>query len=231
MPTSNGERKRSSIQVVLSERFDSVLYPIEIIDLFDRLPEFGWVVSRRMDEQGTLRLRDAPSKGNVRLVIDTANKTLGVSGNDLTETLNEYRGLRSLIRELIEFPPQVVTDYVEFRYTGSISGETNPPQVFSAWWGEYDRAINLGEFLGERLPSDAGPLSPYGIRFAPSGIDANRPNWTEFSITPSNIAGHKYYLFDLLFRHEDAALAERVAESADEILDSALARLENPDGN
>jgi hypothetical protein len=104
-------------------------------------------------------------------------------------------------------------------------------QVFPAWWGEYARATKLGEFLGDQLPSGAPSLRPYGIRFAPVGLDANRPNWAELVITPLNISGHQYYHFDLIFRNEDPAVTEGVAESADELLDSTLVRLENPNGN
>jgi len=217
--------------VSLIERFDAVLYPVDMLALLDHLPELGWVVRRRMTEEGSLNLRGAPTKGNTHLRSDPGNKTLGVAGNDLAEVLTTFRELKGLVETLFEFPPEVTTDYLEFRYVGWIRRESNPTEVFSSWWDGNQRVSQLGDFLQARLPNDASTLSPYGIKFAPARLEPNRPRWTELSITPQNIAGNHRYYFDLLFRHEDRTVCEGVAESADQLLDTTINMLETPDGH
>lgn len=214
-------------EAALIERFDSVLYPVDIPTLLDRLPELGWLVSRRADDQrGSISLTDAPTKGNSKLRMDVGNKTLGVVSNDLNETLETYRELRQSIRELGELAPEVRTDYVEFRYSGWIRGQASPVQAFSSWGSGDERVVALGRQLGTRLPTDVETLSPYGIRFSPAGLDANRPNWAELSIVPLSTSGTQLYSFDLLFRNEDWETVESVAEAADNLLGSVIGTLE-----
>lgn len=213
-------------QATLIERFDSVLYPVDITTLLDRLPELGWLVPRRADDEQGISLTDAPTKGNSRLRINMGNKTLGVTSNDLNETLETYRELRQSIRDLGELSPEVRTDYVEFRYIGWIKGQSSPVQVFSSWWSGYERVVALGKHLGTCLPTEVEALSPYGIRFSPAGLDANRPNWAELSLVPLSTAGTQLYSFDLLFRNEDSKTVESVAETAHDLLESAIRTLE-----
>ena len=178
------------------------------------------------EERGGITLTDTPSKGNTRLRLNLGGKLLGVASNDLSEAIATYRELRVLVRELGDLPPKVRTDYVEFRYIGWIRGQASPVQVFSSWWSGNERVAALGTYLGNHLPSDAETLSPHGIRFAPSGSEANRPNWAELLVTPLNTAGTELYHFDLLFRNEESATTESVAESADDLLDSVIRTLE-----
>ena len=223
MATTNWQRQIRQVRLI--ERFDAVLYPIDLFGLFDRLPSEGWIVQRSEEEERGL-LVTPPVKGNVQLRVDQLNKILGISGKDIAETLSNYRAIRALSREFLRPSSMVQTDYVEFRYIGTIEGRNSPLDVFARWWAMNGRISRLGELLSERLPSDAKLMSPYGIRFAPIGLDANRPNWSELAIFPDAIAGQSRYSFDLLFRNEDSEITERVAESADEIIESTLKVLE-----
>ena len=220
----------NTTQANIMERFQAVLYPIDIGVLWDRLPELGWLVRRRMTQEGVISLRDAPSKGNTQLLLDQGNKTVGVAGNDLAEAIASFRELNGLLRELFDFPAEVSTDYVEFRYIGWIKNGSDPTEILASWWGDHNRSSHLGNKLARLLPSDAAALLPYGVRFAPNALDANRRNWVEVNITPQSIAGSHRYHFDLLFRNQDIETTMQVAESADEILNIALTTLEHPDG-
>lgn len=214
-------------QATLIERFRAVLYPIDLVTLFDLLPQQSWIVpSRRFDEQGNQRLDTLPSKGNARLRADPGNKTIGVDGNDVSEVLKVFRELREFVRKTHDLSPEVVTDYVEFRYIGWAKGSSNPAETFRAWWGGSERVSSFGALLAKYLPAHGNAFGPYGLRFALSGLDANRPNWGEVQIVPQNISGHLRYAFDILFRDEVAAVAEGVAEQADDLLRAALRHLE-----
>lgn len=225
VPSPSRQTARYIREASLIERFDAVLYPIDAIALLDRLPELGWLVARQFDDQGAITFRDTPSKGNARLRIDTGNKTLGVTSNDMGETLAVFKELRDFTRQQFHLPPGVTSDYVELRYIGWIVDGTTPVEVFSSWWSHSQRVLDLGRFLGQRLPSDAEMLIPYGIRFAPYGLDANRPNWAEITITPVAFGGHQRYHFDLIYRNEEFSKTEKVAEAADEIIDATLMQL------
>lgn len=220
MPKSEWERV--SLRVALIERFRSVLYPVNLLPLLDRVPELGWVVEERVEDEQGIRTK-APRRGNLRLAIDQANKTLGVDGNDVADVLAGYRELRETARELSDYGPSVQTDYVEFRFIGQARKQgVVPTEVFAQWWSSIEQADTLGRLLGEALPSDAGGLAPYGLRFAPAGLDANRPNWTELTIGPVNTAGHARFHFDLLYRNQDSEVTEKIAEAAEVLIERAL---------
>ena len=68
------------IHTALVRRYGAAHYPIDLALLFSRLPEAGWLVSEGIASLQDGRSDQVPSKGNVRLMIDIGNKTLGVSG-------------------------------------------------------------------------------------------------------------------------------------------------------
>jgi hypothetical protein len=117
----------------------------------------------------------------------------------------------------MDVSPTWGTDYLEFRYIGWMKGKSSPVQVFASWWSGNERVSRLGTSLADCLPTDAASMGPYGVRFAPSGLDANRPNWSELTIIPQNVAGNTRYTFYLIYSNQDRSITERVAESADDI--------------
>ena len=214
--------EREVFRATLMERFDSVLYPINLFALLDRLPELGWVVEDRVDDEEGLRVKP-PKRGNLRVLIGQEHKTLGVTGNVLSEVVVGYQELLDAARELTDFSPLVTTDYVELRYVGQTKRRNvKPTEALGQWWSRTGYASDLGSRLAELLPSDSTTLAPYGLKFAPAGVDANRSNWTELTLQPVSIAGHVRFHFDLLYRHQDAAVTVGVAESADTAIDLAL---------
>ncbi|MDO8614437.1 MAG: hypothetical protein Q7T33_01715 [Dehalococcoidia bacterium] len=212
-------------RVALSRCFRSVLYPVNVVAVLDRLPELGWVVEERVEEENSIRI-GAPKKGNLRLQLDQSAKTLGVVGDDLAQALIAYRELMQAASDVSSYTSGIGTLYVEFRYLGDAHGDkVNPLEVFARWWGGAERVESFGSEIAKDLPSDASRMIPYGIRLAPEGNDANRPNWTELTIAPSNTSGETKFHFDLLFRNESSAKTEEVAENADAIIRRALAQL------
>jgi hypothetical protein len=224
--TNSNQHAHRLRHVGLVERFDATLYPFDLLFLFDRLPGLGWIVGDRIDDpDGGARVR-APVKGNVRLQIDQLNKTLGVSGRSVLETLDAYHEIRTLAFEISSLAPMVDTDYLEFRYTGEVPAlGASPPQAFSRWWKQNAGAAGLTSALSEDLPGDA-PIGIYGLRLAPDGLDANRPNWAELTLTPVNNTGHSDYQFDLIYRHTNPSLVEQVAQKAEAIVNKLIEQIE-----
>ena len=220
MPQTNWER--TPLRVTLLERFDSVLYPVNLLPLLDRVPQLGWVVEERIEDDQGIRTKP-PKRGNLRLLMDQASKTLGVAGNDVADVISGYRELRKAARELSDYSPTVETDYVELRYIGQMRKQgVDPTEVLGRWWSGVDRIDGLGRLLADSLPSNATAFAPYGIRFAPSGLDANRQNWAELTLVPVNTAGRARFHFDLLYRNEESEVTEGVAERADDLIERVL---------
>ena len=216
-----------AVEFYITERFDSVLYPLDVRSLIDRLPEHGWVVPKFRVEEEAISYEGPPTRGNTRLRLDTGNKTLGVSGNTISEVLSGFRELRELAMEGLELAPGVRSQYTELRYRGWVSDGSNPVEILTSWWASAEQVSQLGRFLGGRLPGDAERLTQYGIKFAPTGQDPNRANWVELSIQPVNYAGNQRYSVELLFRHADTTRVEQVAEEIEELLTATLERLQS----
>jgi len=214
--------ERIPLRVTLLERFDSVLYPVNLLPLLDRVPELGWVVEERVEDEQGIRTK-TPKRGNLRLIMDQGNKTLGVTGNDIADVVAGYRELRQAAQEVSDYSPTVETDYVEFRYIGQVRRQgVNPTDVLGRWWSGIDKAEKLGRLLADSLQSDAETFAPYGIRFAPHGLEPNRQNWAEFTVVPVNTAGQARFHVDMLYRNEKSEVTEAVAEAADDLIERVL---------
>lgn len=215
-------------RVTLIARFVAVLYPIDLGMLLDRLPESGWIVSRQLDPVGGGEtINETPTKGNTKLRFDQSNKTLGVSGNNIDETLQGYQELMHLVNDPVQVGVDSDIHYVELQIIGRLESQRSPDEVFSAWWSAHSQVSDVGNFLASKMPSDSESMGQRGIRFASAGIDANRPNWAELTIYPDNIASNRRYYFNLIYRNVNSAVTEGVTESSVEILRSTIRRLEN----
>ena len=213
-------------RVDLIERYAAVLYPVDVSLLLDRLPEKGWVVHATMSGGNVLADGQLATRGNVQLVISTDNKTLGVRGNDPTETVQAYRELQSVTQQISRFPPGVSTDYVEVRYVGWAERGSNPSETLASWWDRFDALRSLSKIASDRLPVEGGRFAQYAVRLTPFGQDAQRQNWAELLVSPQSTSGHSRYHFDLIYRHGDSAVAEKVAEGGEDLVKAILDHIE-----
>lgn len=211
--------------VRLVARYDAVLYPFDVMQLLGLLPQKGWVVPTKRTE-GAVSLEAQPSKGGMRLRFDQGNKTLGVEGGDLAEVLTGFKDVIQFAESLGELPPEVKTDFVEFQYVGRIKAKRNPVEVMSSHFNDSPRVAKVTAALKHLLPVLGEGLGLYSLHLAPRGLEPNRPEWAELTISPTNIYGNDQYHFDLIFRSEDRAAAEQVAENAHDILKALIREIE-----
>ena len=210
------------------ERFLAVLYPFPIERVLDLLPEQGWIVPFGSRDEGSVQLSGSVTKGNVRLVFDLNMKTFGVRGIDPQETVSEFKTVSAFVLDRFGLGPEVQTYFTELRFvgiadTGSKRRES-APEALDRWWAGHERSATLAERMATLLPGD--PLAAYGIRMATKGKDANRPEWTELTISPSPTSGTRFYNFDLLYRSADRTRVESVAGTARDIVAAAIDELE-----
>lgn len=169
MATPNAPVQRHITQVLLVECYQSVLFPVDASLLLDRMPELGWIVPNRVQEEGGMRLAAPPAKGNNRLHFDQPGKSVGVIGRELGDTIAAFREVKTLIRTLFDVGSGIPTQYTEFRYLGWVKDNSDPIDVLTRWGATHDRASRIGSLLAKRLPSDSETMSPYSIRLLLQG--------------------------------------------------------------
>ncbi|MCH8062528.1 MAG: hypothetical protein IH861_08495, partial [Chloroflexi bacterium] len=131
--------------VTMIARYNTVLYPIDLSMLLDQLPESGWIVSRKFDTVGSGQtLDELPTKGNTRLRFDQGNKTIGVAGSDIEETLQTYKELMELIKDSEQLGVDGNIHYVELRIIGKIGSRKSPENVLSQWWSAHSDVSDIG---------------------------------------------------------------------------------------
>lgn len=212
--------------VSLVERFDCVLFPFDLMFLFDRLPEAGWIVGERIDEAATESIRvKAPVKGNLRLRVDQSTMLLGIHGRELESLVEEFERLRELAIEVSPPAPEVKTHYVEFRCVGEVRSDRPPSTSFQEWWNGSENISGLVNSLADLMPPGE-LLSPYGVRLSTPGVDANRPDWFEIAIVPVNNTGHTDYSFDFLYRNKEVDRVFGMVGHCESIIETLLSSIE-----
>ena len=210
------------------EKFAAVLYPFPLDMLFERLPEKGWIVEFSERDESSTKLAAPPSKGNVKVLADQSARTLGVRGIEMTETLEAFKELRDYAMQTFGLPPEVGSYYTELRYVGSVRvgdhGARSLPEILDDWWKGHPKADAFGHVLEQWIPGES--IGAYGIRMASRRVDPNRPNWTELTISPLAVSGHRYYRFDLLYRNASQSLVHALAERVSDLISAAASELE-----
>jgi hypothetical protein len=184
------------ISVRLVERFMNVLYPVEIPLLLRLLPNIGYVVPKKV-LKGVVEPGEALAiKGNVELVFNQDNKTLGVEGRDVTEVVEGFKELRSFWIEQLAPSPSAETHYVELGGQGIIESRNNPTSVFSEFWAGFERMQKLSKTIGFDVVN-------YGLRLVPQNVDPNNIEWFDLRIQPQVISSENHYYINIVWRSKD----------------------------
>ncbi len=121
----------------LVERFANVLYPFEAADLFRRLPKLGYIVAERILFGARVEVgKPIATKGDVELVMNQDNKTLGIMGRDIESVLTEFKNLREFWTKYLDPSPNTSTHYVEINCSAWAKAQRSPLQAFdpTAWY-------------------------------------------------------------------------------------------------
>ncbi|MFH1485003.1 MAG: hypothetical protein ABIH46_02935, partial [Chloroflexota bacterium] len=173
-------------QVLVSERFSSVLYPLDTLELLKQLPAIGYVVPELVLRGTPEQSKPIASKGDVELLINQDNKTIGVRGRDTERTVECFRELRKFYLERLDPSPGLATHYVEFDGQGWARSKANPKEILSRFWADYPPLRDLGRILETEVTN-------FGLQLAPSNRDPNDPNWFHISVEPLVFSSSKRY--------------------------------------
>ena len=206
-----------SVSVI--QRFSSVLYPLDTYELLRQAPTIGYVVSdlvlRGIMEAG----KPAAQKGDIELLVNQDNKTLGVKGRDVDEAITAFKELQAFYIERLDPSPGLATQYVEFDGQGWAKSGHNPTTAFASFWSDFVPLQDLGSALGE-------DVSHFGIELVPPNRDPNTAEWFHITINPFVPSAAKRYVFRFLWRDPDVeGMLSKVAHTED-ILRKLIRKIE-----
>jgi hypothetical protein len=206
-------------QVRVVERFMNVLYPIEIPVLLRLLPNIGYVVSRKV-LKGVVEPGEALAvKGNMELVFNQDNKTLGVEGREVSEVVDGFNELRSFWLEQCTPLPSAETHYIELGGQGVIESHNNPTDVFSEFWAKFEVMQKLSKTVGEDVVN-------FGLRLVPKNIDPNNTEWFDLRIQPQVISSANRYYINIVWRSKDREAALNNFGKVNEIVVALIREIE-----
>lgn len=207
------------ISVRLVERFMNVLYPIEIPLLLRLLPNIGYVVPQKI-LKGVVEPGEALAvKGNVELIFNQDNKTLGVEGRDVSEVVEGFNELRSFWMEQFDPSPSAETHYVELGGQGIIKSHNNPTGVFSEFWARSEMMQKLSRTVGFDVVN-------FGLRLVPQNIDPNNTEWFDLRIQPQVISSANHYYINIVWRSKDMDTALNNFGKVNEIIGALIREVE-----
>ena len=207
------------ISVRLVERFRNVLYPIDIPMLLRLLPNIGYVVPEKglkgvIEPGGALAI-----KGNLELILNQDNRTLGVSGRDVSEVLEGFNELRSFWTVHLNPSPSAETHYIELGGEGIISSQNNPSRVFSEFWGRFDIMQKLSGIVGLDVTN-------FGFRLVPRNIEVNNTEWFDLRIQPQVISSANQYYINIVWRSKDMEVALNSFTKVNDKIDALIRKIE-----
>jgi len=206
-----------SVSVI--QRFSSVLYPLDTFELLKQAPTIGYVVSD-LALRGTLEAgKPAAQKGDIELVGNQDNKTIGVKGREVDKSIAAFKELQIFYMERLDPSPGLATHYIEFDAQGWAKSGHNPTAVFTSFWSDFAPLQELGSVLGE-------DVSNFGIELVSPNKDPNTAEWFHILIKPLIPSAVKRYVVRFTWRGPDVdAMLSKFAKTED-ILRRLIRRIE-----
>lgn len=207
-------------QVSIIERFSSVLYPLDILELLRQIPTIGYIVPELLLRRGTAEEgKPLATKGDIELLINQDNKTIGVRGRDSEKVNAAYQELRAFWLEHLDPSPGLATQYLEFDGQGWAKAKISPIAVCSTFWANY---LPLREF-GKLLETE---VTNFGLQLTPPNKDPNGPDWFHIYVEPLIVSSDKRYRIRYLYRSPEPEIFLKKLPQIDKALQKILLRLE-----
>jgi len=205
----------------LVERFANVLYPIDLFELLRQLPNAGYIVPQRIFK-GVIEPGEAAAlKGNVELVANQDNKTLGIEGHEIgpAEIIDSFNELRSFWHEHLDSSQNTETHYLELTGEGLVKTGKNPVKVFGQYWAQFSKMQALNKILGCEV-------SNFGLRLSPINVEPNSADWFDVRIQPLVVSSTKCYHVNLVWRNRDINKAIKAFSKTDDTIANLILEVE-----
>jgi hypothetical protein len=205
----------------LVERFANVLYPIDLFELLRQLPSAGYIVPQKT-LKGIVEPGEAAAlKGNIELVANQDNKTLGIEGHEISpaEIIDSFNKLRSFWHEHLDSSQNTETHYLELTGEGLVKTGKNPVKVFGQYWAQFSKMQELNKILGFEA-------SNFGLQLTPTNTDPNSANWFDVRIHPLIVSSTNCYYVNLVWRNEDIDKAIKTFSKMDDTIANLILEVE-----
>ena len=207
-------------RVSLIERFATVLYPFEPTELLRELPKLGYIVAERILFGARLESgKPIATKGNVELIINQDNKTLGVMGRDIESVLTEFMNLREFWMKQLDPSPNTRTHYVEIDCDAWAKAQRSPIEAFGGLWEGSARMQRLGKLL-------KCDVTTFGLDICPPNTDTNSPDWFEIWIHPVVASSNTRYHIKVIWRKQQLDDVLRILKDIDNTVKEVILEIE-----
>ena len=207
-------------QVAITERFSSVLYPLDVWQLLREITDIAYVVPNLLLSTGQYEAgKPIAVKGDIELILDQDKKTIGVKGRDPEKVVESFQELRDFYTERLDPSSALATHYVEFEGQGWARGRMSPIEVCSRFWANCDAIRNLGALLDAEVAN-------FGIQLVPPEIDPNGPEWFHVAIAPLVPSSSSRYHVAWVWRGADIERLLKRFSRVNQTLQSLVLRLE-----
>lgn len=205
----------------LVERFANVLYPIDLFELLRQLPNAGYIVPKKVFK-GVIEPGEAAArKGNVELVVNQDNKTLGIEGHEISpaEIIDSFNELRNFWHEHLDSFQNTETHYLELIGEGLVKTGKNPVKVFGQYWAQFSKMQELNKILGCEA-------SNFGLQLTPTNTDPNNADWFDVRVNPLIVSSTKCYYVNLIWRNRDINKAIKTFSKMDDTIANLILEVE-----
>jgi len=183
-------------KVAIIERFSSVLYPLDSLELLRQLPTIGYVVPELALTVRTDSNKPIAQKGDIELVMNQDNKTIGVVGRSIEKTIGSFEELRKFYSERLDPSSGLATQYIEFDGDGWAKSGSSPIASFASFWSDFASFEALGGIVGSDVVD-------FGVHLAPVNRDPNSPEWLHVIIEPLIPSATSRYRLKYVLRSAD----------------------------
>jgi hypothetical protein len=207
------------VDVRLVERFSNVLIPIEIPVLLRLLPSIGYIVpAKRL--KGVIDPGDSIAvKGNVELLINQDNRSLGVAAGNISELIEGFNELRSFWTEQINPQPAAETHFIELGGQGFKGTDTKPSESFNRFWSEFNRMKDLKKAIGFDVAN-------FGLQLVQKDLEPNGPEWFDITIHPQVTSSANQYYIRTVWRTSNLESGLKNFSQLDSIVDRLIKEIE-----
>lgn len=219
-----GSRTYVYTQLYLSVKYDTVLFPFDVVAFIRGLPGRGYILSERFDTPIPLGTRLSASgivarRGDTGIRLETERQIVGVSATDITTLMQELDAVESIIKEDLDLDNSAIARYYEFLSGFTVKAEKNP---LIGWKNLFENTPIIGKFsevIGDRV-------SPFGIRVTPSEESPNQAKWVDIHIEPHVQSPESRHQVEVVWRHPDRDKVYNFVKGFEDLIDSLLSLVE-----
>jgi hypothetical protein len=211
----------------MSFRFNTALFPIDIVSFVKDLPDLGFVLAEqlidlpvgpRIELKGPLA-----RKGALSLLVNSDAMTLGIAAPDLEQLLQTATSIEALLDQTFRLDLPSIMQYYEFVATMTVKANQNPLVT-------NERFAQRLPFLQHASNIFETPVMPYGLRLAMPGSQPIGSIWFDFRIEPLVQLASTHYLVEAVYRDPDRHKVTTFAENFPDYTQRLLQALERAEG-